>query len=113
MKTYLDFTLNGDITEHKTKDNIFNMTNFDGFNFFKNCNYKKLSFIIIYNDHDIINNNVKNITELPFIDFDIFGNFILLQIDINNNIISITENKFLKLIPSENNCIIDYSSDDF
>ena len=43
----------------------------------------------------------------------IFGDFLLFIIDSENNIKSLTENKFLKFINISHKSINDYSSDDF
>ena len=108
MKTYLSFSINGDITEIKTKDKLLDFNNFKNFKLNKIIQYKNFIFIILYNNID----EKKNISKLPFIEKDIFGDFLLISIDNEYNIKSITENLFLKLINIENNYDIDYSSDD-
>jgi cobalamin biosynthesis protein CobT len=56
----------------------------------------------------------KNIINLPFIDFEIFGDFILYYIDNENKIKSLTQSKLFKIISKNNkNLEEEYSSDDF
>ena len=56
----------------------------------------------------------KNIINLPFIDFDIFGDFILYSTNNENKIISLTQSKLFKIINKNNkNFDEEYSSDDF
>ena len=56
----------------------------------------------------------KNIINLPFIDFEIFGDFILYNIDNQNKIKSLTQSKLFKIISKNNkNLEEEYSSDDF
>ena len=110
MKTYLHFSINGEVTELKTKDIIFQQINFNDFSFFENINYNSHNFIILFNKNT---NDKINISSLPFYKKEIIGNFLLISIDNDNKIKSLTENKFLKLINISQNNIYDYSSDDF
>jgi len=108
MKTYLSFSIEGEINEIKTVDTIFKSDNYSNYSFIDKIKHNKYNFIILYN-HDII----KNITVLPFYNKDIYGEFLLFQIDEQNNLKSLTENKFLKLFNKLKTNIEDYSSDDF
>lgn len=112
MKTYLEFSVDGDITEIKTKNKSFDANDYiNDYKFVENINYNKYIFILLYNNSD--NNNQKNITKLPFYNRDLYGKFIIFMLDSENNIKSFTENKFLNLITVKKNQIEDYSSDDF
>lgn len=121
MKTYLEFSVNGDIQEIKSKDKVFDVTNYD-YKFIDNIEYNKYNFIILYNKYtedqilNNYNNYKKNITKLPFLEKIIYGKFIIFLVDSSNNLKSFTENKLLNLInikPSNIDDIDNYSSDDF
>lgn len=121
MKTYLEFSNNGEIIEHKLNNKNFNKENYTDFKYIKKIIYNKYNFILLYNVFDNNINSIKNITVLPFYENCIYGNFLLFSSvnkDCNeqsNNIIlkSLNEVKFLKLINIIDKPIEDYSSDDF
>jgi len=116
MKIYLQFSTIGEITELKTKDKLFNKETFNNYSIIEYVDHDKYRFVICKNN---INNLQKNITFLPFYQLDIHGDFLLFLIDNDNNIISLTESKFLKFTnkklqnSSSLNNIEEYSSDDF
>ena len=120
MKTYLEFSVDGDILELKSKDKIFYANNYD-YKFIDNIVYNKYNFIILYNkytEEQILNNYdcKKNITKLPFIEKNIYGKFSVFIVDSSNNLKSFSENKLLNLIsikPKSTEDIDNYSSDDF
>lgn len=129
MKTYLQCSIIGEITEIKTKHKIFNNDDFKEYLNIEYINYDKYIFVICKNketqETQVSGNGFsneshkKNITFLPFYSNEIYGNFLLFLVDNNNNIMSLTENKFLKFTSkkiqnsSSLNKIEDYSSDDF
>ena len=111
MKTYLEFSVDGDISEIKLKDKVFDITSYN-YNFIENINYNRYNFVILYNKHDC----KKNISSLPFLNKEIYGKFSVFIVDTDNNIKSFTENKLLNLInikPTNTDDIDDYSSEDF
>ena len=111
MKTYLSFSVDGEITELKIKDKSFKIENYANYTYIDKVIHNRHDFNILYNK---IENDKKNITSLPFYDKEIYGDFLLIEIDNdNNNLKSLTENKFLKLISISQKEITDYSSDDF
>lgn len=112
MKTYLSFSIEGEITEIKIKDKQFNIDKFNNlFKYNENIIYNSYNFIILFNKNK---ESKKNISCLPFFKEELFGNFLLFSINNNNNTLkSLTENKFLKLINISQKNISDYSSDDF
>ena len=132
MKTYLEFSNKGDITEHQFNNRKFNKENYTDFKYIEKIMYNKYNFILLYNTFDD-SNSVKNITHLPFFKKDIYGNFLLFSYSLNeqkseeknenselNSYIddkimlkSLPEIKFLKLINIVDKPIEDYSSDDF
>lgn len=140
MKTYLEFSNKGDITEHQFNNRKFNKENYTDFKYIEKIMYNKYNFILLYNTFDD-SNSVKNITHLPFYDKDIYGNFLLFSYSLNElksenkienksekinenpelnscnydtiQLKSLTEIKFLKLINIVDKPIEDYSSDDF
>lgn len=120
MKTYLEFSVDGDILELKSKDKVFEATNYD-YKFIDNIVYNKYNFIILYNkytEEQILNNYYckKNITKLPFIEKNIYGKFAVFIVDSSNNLKYFSENKLLNLIsikPKNTEDIDNYSSDDF
>ena len=136
MKTYLEFSNKGDITEHQFNNRKFNKENYTDFKHIEKIMYNKYNFILLYNKYDNIN-SIKNLTYLPFYDKEIYGNFLLFSYNLNelksenknekinetlelNSCIddtiklkSLTEIKFLKLINIVDKPIEDYSSDDF
>ena len=111
MKTYLKFSVKGIPEEIKISDKIFNMQNFPDFKYIENIQYNKYNFIVLYNIYSDSNSEI-NITNLPFYQKKIYGEFLLFSIN-NDTIVSITENKIVKLINIIRNNIDDYSSDDF
>ena len=119
MKTYLEFSYNGEITEHKIKEKNFNKENYIDFKYIERIIYNKYNFILLFNIFDNANNKIKNITVLPFYNNNIYGNFLLFNTEIledtkeSFNLKSLTEIKFLKLINTTDKPIEDYSSDDF
>ena len=119
MKTYLEFSNNGEITEHKIKEKNFNKENYIDFKYIERIIYNKYNFILLFNIFDNANNKIKNITVLPFYNNNIYGNFLLFNTEIledtkeSFNLKSLTEIKFLKLINTTDKPIEDYSSDDF
>ncbi len=141
MKTYLEFSTNGDVSELKTRNKLFNFNDYcNEYNSFKNITYNKYNFILLYNSNnndintDINNNNnndinndlnnktlMKNISKLPFYNELIYGKFLLFTIDLpnndddcnNNTIVSFSEKKFLNLISVQKPTETCYSSDDF
>ena len=110
MKTYLHFSIEGDVIEIKTKNKLFNKKNYKDFTYIENINHNSNNFIILYNKNK---DDKKNITSLPFYKKELFGDFILFIIDTENNIKSLSEKKFLKFINNSQQSINDYSSDDF
>ena len=120
MKIYLEFSVDGDIVELKTKDKVIESNNYD-YKYIENISYNKYNFVLLYNnnndnDNDNDNDCKKNITNLPFIKKDIHGKFVIFMVDSENNIKSFNENKLLNLInikPQNNEDIDNYSSDDF
>ena len=120
MKTYLEFSVDGDIVELKSKDKVFDAIKYD-YKFIDNIVYNKYNFIILYNkytEEQILNNYncKKNITNLPFIEKNMYGKFALFIVDSSNNLKSFSENKLLNLInikPKSTEDIDNYSSDDF
>ena len=111
MKTYLKFSISGIPEEIKINDKIFNMNNFSEYKYIENIQYNKYNFIVLYNIYSD-NNCMLNITKLPFYKKSIYGDFLLFSVN-NDNILSITEKKIVKLINIICNNIEDYSSDDF
>ena len=118
MKIYLQFSTIGEITELKIKESKYREEIFNEYDTHEYIEHEKYKFIICKNEK---NNKTyqKNITFLPFYEKEIYGNFLLFLIDNDNNIISLSEKKFMKFtnkklqnISSLNN-IEDYSSDDF
>ena len=109
MKSYLRFSIKGELFELKTKEKTLNIENYTDYKYFEKIKHNKYNYIILYNKdlHD------KNITVLPFYDKEIYGDFLLFMIDEDENLKSITESKFLKLINVNKNNIYEYSSDDF
>lgn len=110
MKTYLSFSVYGEITELKIKEKIFKMENYADYTHIDKAIHNKHNFNILYNT---IEDDKKNITSLPFYNKEIYGDFLLIEIDNDNNLKSLTENKFLKLISFSQKEMTDYSSDDF
>lgn len=111
MKIYLEFSVDGDIIELKTKDKVIESNNYD-YNYIENINFNKYNFVLLYNNNEC----KKNITNLPFIKKVINGKFALFMIDSENNIKSLNENKLLNMInikPQNSEDIDNYSSDDF
>jgi len=99
MKTYLHFSTEGEVTEIKTKEKLFKCDSYKDYTYIENVNHNSHNFIILFNKNAT---DKKNITSLP-----------LFIIDNENNIKSLTENKFLKFINVSHKSINDYSSDDF
>lgn len=110
MKIYLKFSICGDITELKTKDNIFYKDNYDNYKLIENISYNNKLLILLFNNDTSQN---KNITVLPFYDNIIYGDFILFLVDQNDKLKNFNETKFLKLLNKFEKVIEDYSSDDF
>ena len=110
MKTYLQFSTDGELTEIKTRDKLFKPDNYKDYTYIENIIHNSYNFIILFNKNA---NDNKNITSLPFYKKELFGVFLLFIIDNDNNIKSLTENKFLKFINVSQKNINDYSSDDF
>ena len=112
MKIYLEFSVDGDIIELKTKDKVIEPNNYD-YKYIENINYNKYHFALLYNNN---NECKKNITNFPFVKKVIYGKFALFMVDYENNIKSFNENKLLNLInikPKNSEDIDNYSSDDF
>ena len=119
MKTYLEFSVDGDILELKSKDKILDTKNYN-YKYIDNIVYNKYNFVVLYNKYnneEIINNieYKENITKLPFIEKKINGKFVVFMVDSSYNLKVFTESKLLNLIniKSKNDNNIDYSSDDF
>lgn len=110
MKTYLRFSVEGEIEELKTKEKQFNKDNYTDYNNMVNVMYNKKNFIILFNNKEL---EKKNISVLPFYKQDIYGEYILFIIDNENNIKSLTEQKYLKLLRISKKNYEEYSSDDF
>lgn len=135
MKTFLYITSTVDILEQKTKSEEINKEEHTiPLKDFKKISYNNHTFVIFYNGANSesksecnkrINKGKtvrvkgkeegeKNIINLPFIDFEIFGDFILYNIDNQNKIKSLTQSKLFKIISKNNkNLEEEYSSDDF
>ena len=109
MRTYLSFSTDGDLKEFKTKEIMFNMENYSNYTFKENINYNKYNFIILYNKNK---NNPNNITTLPFYKKEISGDFLLFSVDNENNLKSLTEIIFLKLLNLLRTTEYNYSSSD-
>ena len=110
MKTYLHFSTEGEVTEIKTKEKLFKYDSYKDYTYIENIIHNSQNFIILFNKNAI---DKKNITSLPFYKKELLGDFLLFIIDNENNIKSLTENKFLKFINISHKSINDYSSDDF
>jgi hypothetical protein len=109
MKTYLEFSILGEITELKTKYKFIDINNFNFYNTLEKISYNNYYYILLINNN---NPNNKNISVLPFYNKEIYGSFLLFKIDKDDNIISFKEKNFLNLL-NKNNTFEDYSSDDF
>jgi len=110
MKTYLEFSILGEIKEQKTKYKLIDINNFDKYNLLEKITYNNKNYILLINS----NNTDKNISVLPFYNKIIFGTFLLFKIDIDQNIISLSEKKFLNILENKKiDKFEDYSSDDF
>jgi len=110
MKTYLEFSVLGEITELKTKYKFIDINNFNFYNTLEKISYNNNNYGLLINTNN--NSFEKNISVLPFYNKDIFGSFLLFKIDNDDNIISFKEKNFLNLL-NKNNTFEDYSSDDF
>lgn len=116
MKIYLRFSIIGEIMELKIKDKLFSKESFNEYDTHEYIDYDKSRFVLCKNDGKTCK---KNITFLPFYEKPIFGDFLLFLIDNEDNIISLSEKKFMKFTTikiqnsSSLNNIEDYSSDDF
>ena len=112
MKTYLLFSVEGEISEHKTKNTIFQNQEYTNYNFRETIinESNKNIFVILFNKNTT---DIANITVLPFYKKQIYGEFLLFRIDSEYNLKSLTENKFLKLLNTTPKKIEDYSSEDF
>lgn len=119
MKTYLEFSVNGDITELKSKNKTFDINDYTDFKLMKNLTYNKYKFILLYNEYTLEDKSIKNIkqniTKLPFLDKIIYDKFVIFNVDDENNIKTFHESKLLNLINIKQKIseIDDYSSDDF
>ena len=94
MKNFLFFSIEGDIEELKTSDNIIEPDKYK-YNYIDTIIDSKYNYIILYNNDT---NEKKNLTFLPFYKKNIYGPFLLFAIDKNNNIKSLTQKKFLQLV---------------
>jgi len=110
MKTYLHFSTEGEVAEIKTKEKLFKSEDYNNYTFIEIITHNSYNFIILFNKNE---NDKKNITYLPFYKKELLGDFVLFAVDNENNIKSLTENKFLKFINISQKSINDYSSDDF
>lgn len=108
MKTYLEFSLHGDITEIKTKETEILLENYTEYTKKILIEYNKYNFCILINERS----TSLNLSKLPFYDKPIKGKFLLFCLD-DKKIKSLTENKFMKFITISQKKIEDYSSDDF
>lgn len=108
MKTYLEFSILGQIKEQKTKYKFISINDFNDYNTLEKITFNNNNYILLTNS----NNKEKNISVLPFYNNIIFGSFLLFKIDNDDNIISFSEKKFLNLL-NKINKFEDYSSDDF
>ena len=112
MKTYLFFHIDGTVDELKTKTTKFNLLKFKEFDSFKEINYKLKNYILLYN----ISNNIDiNISNIPFYNDKLYGDFAILQV---NNFDDLTIEtfsyiKYHRLIDTKDILYFDYSSDDF
>lgn len=119
MKTYLCFNYDGEIIEkkinYKNQNDLINSEINKNYINYILINFKKFNYLLFYNNYNINNNNIKNLCNIPFINFDIYGQYIIFKIDENENIINFTLNQLLKLININvsNNILHEYSSDDF
>ena len=82
MKTYLEFSVDGDILELKSKDKILDTKNYN-YKYIDNIVYNKYNFVVLYNKYnneEIINNieYKENITKLPFIEKKLMANLLFL-----------------------------------
>lgn len=112
MKTYLHFSIEGEISELKTKDKTLIKENYSDYKFSESVTYNKNKFVLLFNKNS---KDKINITSLPFYKETILGSFLLflLEHEQDNELKSFTENKFLKLINISQKKVEDYSSDDF
>jgi len=111
MKTYLIFNIDGTVVEQKTKKIVFEISDYCNFTICEYYNYNNNKYALLYNANSE-NNCIENISKVPFIDRKINGIFMLLKLDSENSVISITEKTYSKLF-NWNSINIDYSSDDF
>ena len=116
MKSYLCFYIDGQIQQLKTNFKTIDDINYEELLNTNNktiINYKNFNFIIYYNDNNLSNINLCNI---PFLPFEINGDYYIFKFDKDSNhILNFTEKQLLKLldINQVKNFIPYYSSDDF
>jgi hypothetical protein len=90
MKSYLIFLKNGEIKEKKTNENVFDISQFSGFNKFKTYQ----DFVVMYNENE---NSEMNLTVLSFTTDRYNSDIGLIKLE-NNLIKSLTMNNYMKLL---------------
>jgi hypothetical protein len=94
MKSYLIFLKNGEITEKKTNENVFDMSHFKQFNKFKMYQ----DYVVMYNNNE---NDELNLTVLSFTTDRYNSDIGLIKLECNLNIKSLTLNGYMKLLEKE------------
>jgi hypothetical protein len=94
MKSYLIFLKNGEITEKKTNENVFDMSRFKQFNKFKMYQ----DYVVMYNNDE---NDELNLTVLSFTTDRYNSDIGLIKLECNLNIKSLTLNGYIKLLEKE------------
>ena len=112
MKTFLYFEYDGNISELKSKYNIFDLNNFTSFNSSKQFEYLNKNYIIIYNSEQSDKLNKCNI---PFKTDTFYGDICIFSVNNFDDLIfeSFTFNKYYKYLDTKDILYFDYSSDDF
>jgi len=94
MKSYLIFLKNGEITEKRTNENVFDMSHFKKFNKFKMYQ----DYVVMYNNNE---NGELNLTVLSFTTDRYNSDIGLIKLECNLNIKSLTLNGYIKLLEKE------------
>lgn len=109
MKSYLIFNIEGDIIEFKT-NTILNHKDLNYSNQIT-INHDNFLYLIFYNNNF---NHKLNLCKLVFINFDIYGNYLIFKLDKNHNLKNFTLKQALKLTSNLNQFVFsDYSSDEY
>jgi len=94
MKSFLIFLKNGEIQEKKTNVNVFDITHFKQFEFYKMYD----GYVIMFNKN---NNSEMNLTVLNFTTDRYNSDIGLIKLECNLNIKSLTLNSYIKLLEKE------------